>query len=74
MVAWWWLIIAFIAGEIMVISAIAICAGNTDVKEEQDRDFLIREGLIYPDGYPGNGKQKSAASAATPTAERLDNE
>lgn len=74
MVAWWWLIIAFFIGEAVGITAMAICIGSADKKEEREKDFLIRQGLIYPDGYPGNGRQKETADAATPTEERLDNE
>ena len=28
MIAWWWVLIAFVVGELCGIGAVAICAGN----------------------------------------------
>ena len=58
MISWAWLIVAFFLGDALGIIAIAICVGSTDKQEERNKKFLVREGLIYPDRLPGNGREK----------------
>ena len=58
MIPWWAAVIAFILGDLLGIAAVAICVGSTDKKEEREKQFLIREGLIYPETLPGNGGEK----------------
>ena len=58
MIPWWAAVIAFILGDLLGVGAVAICVGSTDNKEEREKQFLIRERLIYPDTLPGNGGEK----------------
>jgi len=37
MIAWWWLIVAFLAGDMMGIIAMAICTGAADDIAEKRR-------------------------------------
>lgn len=45
MVAWWWLIIAFIAGDLMGVTAMAICSGLFDrMVEKKTRQRCSADG------------------------------
>ena len=63
MISWVWLIVAFFLGDALGIIAMAICVGSTDKQEEREKEFLIRERLIYQDPLPGNGGQKEEPPA-----------
>ena len=63
MIGWGWLIAAFVGGEIFGFICAAICSGNWDKKEEREKEYQIRERLIYPDPLPGNGGQKEEPPA-----------
>ena len=41
MIAWWWLIVAFVAGDLMGLIAMGICAGGTDKTEEKMRSASV---------------------------------
>ena len=58
-----WLIVAFFLGDMMGIIVMAILYGSWSHKEEREKEFLIRERLIYPDPLPGNGGQKEEPPA-----------
>lgn len=45
MISWVWLIPAVIVGEIIGISAIAICHGSWD--KEDEKEWAIKNGLLY---------------------------
>lgn len=49
MVHWGWLIGAFFLGDLMGIVVMAILYGSWSHKEEREKQFLISQGLIYPD-------------------------
>lgn len=63
MIGWGWLIAAFFLGDIMGIIVMAILYGSWSHKEEREKEFMVREGLIYPDTLPGNGGQKEEPPA-----------
>lgn len=63
MIGWGWLIAAFFMGDIMGIIVMAILYGSWSHKEEREKEFMVREGLIYPDTLPGNGGQKEEPPA-----------
>ena len=49
MIAWGWLIAAFFLGDLIGIIAMAILYGSWSHTEEREKQFLISQGLIYPD-------------------------
>ena len=61
MVAWWWIPIAWVIGELMGFGVVIICMGGNSKKEE--REQLVKAELLFPE-------QKKAADAATSTADR----
>lgn len=46
MIPWWIAVIAFVVGEIMGFITIIICMGGSN-KEEDERDWAEKQGLIY---------------------------
>ena len=63
MIGWGWLIAAFFLGDMMGIIVMAILYGSWSHKEEREKEFMVREGLIYQDPLPGNGGQKEEPPA-----------
>lgn len=49
MVSWGWLIAVFFLGDATGIFMMAILYGSWSHKEEREKQFLISQGLIYPD-------------------------
>ena len=49
MIAWWVGVLLFFLGNMMGIIAMAILYGSWSHKEEREKQFLISQGLIYPD-------------------------
>ena len=49
MIAWWVALITFVLGDMMGIVVMAILYGSWSHKEEREKQFLISQGLIYPD-------------------------
>lgn len=48
MIPWWWLLIAWVIGELMGFMTIIICIGR-DTAEERERKALENMRLIYPE-------------------------
>ena len=66
MIGWGWLIAAFFLGDMMGIIVMAILYGSwshKEEREEREKEFMIRERLIYQDPLPGNGGQKEEPPA-----------
>ena len=75
MVAWWWLLIAWAAGELMGFFTIIICMGSGE-KEKGDRHNAGRDPWTFKNysdetlkEYAKNANKK-AADAGTSTADR----
>ena len=49
MIPWWVALITLVIGDMMGITAMAILYGSWSHKEEREKQFLISQGLIYPD-------------------------
>ena len=49
MIGWGWLIAAYLLGDLTGIIMMAILYGSWSHKEEREKQFLISQGLIYPD-------------------------
>lgn len=64
MVAWWWIPVAWVIGELMGFGVVIICMGGGDKTKEQERKQLENLGLIYPEN-------KKAADAGTSTAAHM---
>ena len=82
MIAWMWLIVAWVVGELMGFITIIICMGGNSKKEE--REQLVKAGLLYPENEQGlvfvpadkydefiAAREKKAADAGTSTAAHM---
>ena len=49
MIPWWVALITLVLGDMMGIIVMAILYGSWNHKEEREKQFLISQGLIYPD-------------------------
>ena len=49
MIPWWVALITLVLGDMMGIIVMAILYGSWSHKEKREKQFLISQGLIYPD-------------------------